>query len=115
MADDALLLPLRSEACAERTLQSVAEARVHLCGGSGRPRRPDRDGAVQSRAILAARDADGRVSSRAIVAFRRDGGVPVLHRRSSDYGCAARMEELRLDADRMEARARVPYLAGKRS
>ena len=107
VADGAPLLPVRTEAASDGSIQSAAEARVHEHADLRHVVAADRARDVQAGAVLHARPAVRRLPHGAADSLHRDVRHLRVHPRASGDGGAPRMGQLRVDGDRLEAAARL--------
>src|ERR1051326_3003465 len=111
MADDQALFLFRCEAANHRSLQSIAEARLHECDCSWRAIDHHWFCCVEAGATFLAGVAHGWLSLRPHLAFRGDVGDPGVCFWAPGHGGSARLEQLRFHADGMEEKpnARIAH------
>src|SRR5919106_3552318 len=105
MADGAPLLLVWTEAAIDRSIQSAAKTRVHEHVGLWRRVVTDGSGDVQTHPVLSAGVAVGRISRSPRDPLRRHVRHAWVHPRTRGDGRAARMGQLCVDGDGVEASA----------
>ena len=108
MADGAPLFFLRTQAADKRSIQSVAEARIHLCDCAGRPVGADRPRDMETGAAFLAGVDDGRLPSARLWHFLLMWAMLAFVFGHLGDGGPAWLEQLRLHVDRMEERPGIP-------
>jgi len=102
LADGSALFFLWIEAAPARTLQSAAETRIYVRGHSCHLVGCDRICYLETHPIFMARVDDGWVSLRPPMALHHYVGDVGVRFRAPGNGRCARLEQLCVDADRME-------------